>query len=487
LNVLLLNPPFLPRFSRAQRSPGVIRSGTLYYPIWLAYATGALEQAGHRCRLIDAPADDVSLDDCLRAVDALEPGLIVVDTSTPSIHSDLETAKALKARRPDAVIVLVGTHASSTALELLSDEAIAGYVDFICSQEYDATLRELAAAIERGEALESLRRIPGVYFRDSGSVRLSAPRPYIEDLDALPFVSEVYKRHLDFRKYFYSITQYPVLTLITGRGCPYQCTFCQYPQTMHGHSYRYRSVQNVVDEFAWIEENLPEVKEIFIEDDTLTVNRTRMREMAQEIVRRGIKIAWTANSRCDVDEETLRWMKKGNCRLLCVGVESGNAQILKNIKKRITLDRIRRFAKEARHAGVMIHGCFMVGNPGETKETMEETFQLARRLNFDTAQFFPLMVYPGTEAFEWAKTNGYLTTTNYAEWLTEAGTHNCVVSRPELSKDDLVEFCNTARRRYYLRLSYMLSKLRQVLVMPTERKRIFKAGKTFFKYLAKKV
>jgi anaerobic magnesium-protoporphyrin IX monomethyl ester cyclase len=484
MRVLLLNPPFFPKYSRSQRSPGVIRSGTLYYPIWLAYATGVLEEAGYECRLVDAPADCMTLEECLSLSKELDPGLIVIDTSTPSIFSDLETAKAAKEQHPESTVVLVGNHASSTAHEILADPGN-HFVDFIAQQEYDYTLRDLAAALEKGE---DPLKVAGLYYQDKGSgVKLTANREYIENLDELPMVSQVYKRHLDYKKYFYSITQYPVMTIITGRGCPYQCTFCQYPQTMHGHSYRYRSVQSVVDEFEWVEKNFPQVKEIFIEDDTLTVNRLRMREMAQEMMRRGIKLAWTANSRCDVDEETLRWMKKGNCRLLCVGVESGEDAILKNIKKRITTDRIRRFAKDAKRAGVMIHGCFMMGNQGESKETMEKTFQFAKELNFDTAQFFPLMVYPGTEAYDWAKKNDFITTDNFSEWVTEEGTHNCVISRPGLTKQELVDFCNDARRRYYLRPSYMMSKLRQVMVQPTERKRVFKASKTFFKYLAKRV
>ena len=450
MKIFLLNPPFMSKFSRSQRSPGVIRSGTLYYPIWLAYATGVLEKAGHECRLVDAPARDHTLDECLQMAEDLRPGLIVVDTSTPSIRSDLEAAKALKAQHPDATVVLVGNHASSEALHILADADTTTFVDFICNQEYDYTLRDLAAVLEqRGDPLT----VAGLFYANNGSPRMTSPRPYIEKLDELPHVSQVYMRHLDYTKYFYSITQYPVMTIITGRGCPYQCTFCQYPQTMHGHSYRYRSEEDVVEEFAWIEKNVPSVKEIFIEDDTLTVNRPRIRKMSELLIQRGIKLAWTANSRCDVDEETLRWMKKAGCRLLCVGVESGNDEILKNIKKRLKADQVRQFAKAARRAGMMIHGCFMLGNPGETRETMEQTFQFAKELNFDTAQFFPLMVYPGTEAYEWALKNDFLTTHNFSEWVTEAGTHNCVVSRPGLTNADLVNFCKNLNLRELGRLS----------------------------------
>jgi radical SAM superfamily enzyme YgiQ (UPF0313 family) len=443
-----------------------------------------LEKAGHTCRLTDAPADALNLEDCLRLAREHHPGLIVLDTSTPSIHSDLKTAEALKKQHPKATVVLVGNHASSTAEEILASPDSAPGVDFIASREYDVTLCQLADALEQKK---NPRQVPGLYFFEDGRGHLSAPREYLEELDELPFVSSVYHHHLNIRNYFYSITQYPVITIITGRGCPFKCIFCQYPQTMHGHSYRYRSVENVVDEFQWIQDNLPEVKEIFIEDDTLTVNKKRIRRMAQLMIERGIQLPWTANSRCDVDLDTLRWMKKAKCRLLCVGVESGNDEILAGMGKKMTTSRIRQFARDARKAGVMIHGCFMVGNPGETHETLEQTFQFARELNFDTAQFFPLMVYPGTKAFQWAVENNYLTTRDYSQWLTGEGTHNCIISRPGLTNQDLVDFCNNARQRYYLRPVYIISKLGQVITQPTERRRVLKASRTFFRYLLKKV
>lgn len=485
LKILLLNPPFLPRFSRPQRSPAVIKSGTLYYPIWLSYATGVLEDAGHEVKLIDAPAERYDIEAVKKIVKDFRPSIIVMDTSTPSIFSDVRVAETIKEILPESFIVLVGTHVSATPEESLK---LSESVDVIARREYDYTLLELANLIKAEglkECMKKLETIQGISFRSDGKIINNPDRPLIKNLDEIPFVSKVYKKHLKVENYFYSITRYPEITIVTGRGCPHHCKYCVYPQTMFGHVFRHRSPENVVEEFSFIKENFPQVKEIFIEDDTMTVNRKYCQDVCKLLIKEGIGMTWSANSRADVDFVTLNLMKKAGCRLLCIGVESGNQQILNNINKRLKLQQVQEFMKNARKAKILVHACFMVGNPGETKETMKETLDFAKRLKPDTAQFFPLMVYPGTEAYDWAKNHGYLTTNDYSQWITESGLHNCIISTPVLSNKELVEFCDYARRSFYLRPSYILSKVSQIITHPSETKRIVKATRTFFKYLFK--
>jgi anaerobic magnesium-protoporphyrin IX monomethyl ester cyclase len=151
--------------------------------------------------------------------------------------------------------------------------------------------------------------------------------------------------------------------------------------------------------------------------------------------------------------------------------------------KGVTVAQMRQFMRDARRAGILVHGCFMVGNPGETRETMARTLQLAKELNPDTAQFFPLMVYPGTEAYAWADGHGYLTTHDFSRWLTPEGLHECVLSLPGLSSQELVAWCDDARRSFYLRPRYMVAKLRQVIARPSELKRVAMAARTFFPFL----
>ncbi len=272
--------------------------------------------------------------------------------------------------------------------------------------------------------------------------------------------------------------------IVTGRGCPFHCTYCVLPQTMQGHKYRKRSTESVVQEFLYIRDNFPGVKEIMIEDDTLTADRKRCRELSEALIATGgHRIPWSANSRADVDYETMCLMRKAGCRLFCVGFESGDQTILDNIKKSITLDKITAFVRDAKRAGILVHGCFMVGNRGETRETLETTLRFAKELNPDTAQFYPIMVYPGTSDYEYFGEKGWIVSNDFRQWLTPDGLHSSVVSNPDLRYEELVAFCDRARRSFYLRPSYMFDKLKQIIANPGEAKRIIKAALTFFRYL----
>jgi radical SAM superfamily enzyme YgiQ (UPF0313 family) len=482
MKIIALNPPFLPRYSRESRSPAVAKSGTLYYPMWLAYAVGYLEKKGHDVLFIDACADGLSYEEIeSRAID-FSPRLAILDTSTPSIYNDVEIAANLKKKIPNLFTVLVGVHVSALPKEtlLLNKE-----LDAVVIGEYELTLEDLACFLSNGYKREQLHRIKGIAFRgDDGKVYQNPAREYIENLDEIPMVSQVYKKHLNIKNYFYGHSRHPLIVIMTGRGCPFRCTYCVVPQVLQGHRYRKRSIQNVVEEFLYIQNNFPDVKEIMIEDDTLTADTKRCKELSYALIEAGAtKISWSANSRADVDFDTMVQMKKAGCRLFCVGFESGNQQILNNIKKGTTLEKIRQFVKDAKRAKILIHGCFMVGNRGETKETLQNTLKFALELNPDTAQFYPIMVYPGTEDYAYFKEKGWIVTKNYREWLTCDGLHSSVVSNPELPYEYLVDFCDKARRKFYLRPSYIASKVFQIIRKPSEAKRILKAGKTVINYL----
>jgi radical SAM superfamily enzyme YgiQ (UPF0313 family) len=478
MNVLALNPPFHARYSRSQRSPAVIKSGVVYYPIWLAYATGVLEQDGFAVRLVDAPAAGLGLPDVLAMVEELRPHLVVVDTSTPSIYNDVEVAEAIKRRVGETFILLVGPHVTALPDQSLQ---ISPAVDAVARGEYDHTVRDVARQLEGGGDLGS---VLGLSYRDGdGGVVHTPDRPPIHDLDALPFVSQVYQRHLQVEDYFYSITRYPEVTILTGRGCPHRCTYCLWPQTITGHEYRQRSVANIADEFEAIAREMPHVKEIFIEDDTLTLDQERCVALAEELIRRGNRLPFTANARASVSYEALTWLKRAGLRLVCVGFESGDQAVLNAMRKGIKVEQFYRFRQDARRAGVLIHGCFMAGGRGETRESLAKTLDLAKKLNPDTAQFFPLMVYPGTEAYEWARRNGHLTTEDFREWLTPDGLHRSVVNQTELTAAELVAWCDQARRSFYLRPRYLAAKAWEILVHPAEAGRILRAARVFLKYL----
>lgn len=477
MKVLLLNPPFKRKFSRTSRSPAVTRGGTIYYPFWLAYTAGVLDKEGFAILVIDGPAQGYELPEIAQQVKKFQPRLIVVDTSTPSIYSDIKTAEYLKKIVPEAFVVLVGTHPSALPEETLK---LSEQIDAVAKSEYDYTVRDLAHCLNRGD---DLKNVDGLFYRDDDKIIANQPRALIENLDALPFVSQVYKKFFDIKKYFFAASDYPLVMIITGRGCPHRCFFCVYPQTFHSRRYRLRSPENVADEFEYVTRELPQVREIGIEDDTFTADRPRAQKICREIIERKIKIKWYCNVRPDLDLETMKLMKKAGCHLLTVGFENGNQAVLNNMRKGITVEQIRKFVKNSKKAGLLVHGCFMAGNPGETQETLEQSLKLAKELNCDSMQFYPLVVYPGTEAYQWAKDNGYLTTTNYEKWATKEGGYSCLLNLPQLSAQEIADFCQRATREYYLRPAYILMKLKHLIFHPGEIRRTLKAAKTFFKYL----
>jgi len=484
MKILLLNPPFFKKYSRPQRSPAVTKSGTIYFPIWLAYCVGILEEAGYEVTFTDAPARELDLDKILSYAEILQPHLIVMDTSTPSIENDLRVAERLKKILPQSFITLVGTHVSALPEETLLRS---NSVDAVARREYEYTIRELASLIANknfdSSKKDILRKVLGLSFKSNGRIIHNHDRPYIKNLDELTWVSKVYRKHLDIHDYFNPNALYPMVTLITSRGCPFRCSFCVYPQTFTGRRYRFRSIKDILDEIEFVVREFPEAKSIFFEDDTLTAHKRRCLELADGILDRGIKIPWTANSRIDLDFETMFKMKAAGCRELCVGFESGDQNILNTMKKGTKKEQMFAFMRDAKKAGILIHGCFMIGFPGETLGSIKRTIDLAVNLNPDTVQFYPVMVYPGTEAYDEYKSKGWLTARNFKDWLTPDGLHNCVVRNETLLSSELVQLCDLARRKFYLRPKYIVYKLYQMIEKPSEIIRTVKAARTFFKHL----
>ena len=418
----------------------------------------------------------------LGIIRSFEPRLVVLDTSTPSIYNDLHVAEEIRQIVPDAHIVLVGSHPSA-----VPDETFAASSSFnsIARGEYDYTLRDLAIAVRDGGSFE---KIDGLSFRSNGQIKHNPARPLIRDLDALPWVSKVYKSQgIDVKDYYFAAADYPMLMLITGRGCPNRCIWCLYPQVMHGRKYRHRSPEDVVAELVYVQEEFPQVKEIVIEDDTFTASRRVVRETCQLMLDNKISLKWSTNVRADLDLETMKLMKAAGCRLLIAGFESGNQQILDNMHKGLKLDNSRRFVADSKRAGLLVHGCYMVGHPGETKETMQETLNFALQTRPDSAQFYPVFVYPGTEAYEWAQKNGYLQTTDYSKWLKEGGDHNCVISLPGgLTSEYLTNFCEQAYKRFHFNLRYLLYKIWQLFIRPSEGRRSLRSAIRYLRHMLKR-
>lgn len=483
MKIFFINPPFKTeygRFSRESRSPAIGRSGVLYYPLWLIYAAAVVENEGYRVEFLDAPAKRMNEENSLKYINEHGEGtkLFVLDTSTPSIYSDVNFGRLLKEKYPDAFILMVGTHPSALPYDTLK---ICEKIDGVAKKEYDYIVRDLAAAILNENDFSEVK---GLTYRIGDKLIDNENADYITELDEIPFASKFIKEHLCEKDYFFAAAEYPSIQIFTGRGCPARCNFCVYPQTLHGHDYRVRSADNVVREFKYIDKNFPNVKEVVIEDDTFTINKQRVTEICSLLIENGLnkRFKWLCNARTNLDLETMKLMKKAGCRLIIPGIESANQEILNNIKKGITLDQISAYISNAKKAGLLVHACYMVGNKGETNDTMHKTLKLALKLKTDTAQFYPLIPYPGTEAFEWAKNNSYING-RFDEYCKEDGTLNCVLDLPEVSSEEMVEFCAYARKKYYIRPWYIVHRLWVGIRNFDDLKRSLKAFSNFKKYL----
>ncbi|MDZ7346112.1 MAG: B12-binding domain-containing radical SAM protein [candidate division KSB1 bacterium] len=477
MRILFLNPPYFERFSRSQRSPGVIKSGTMYYPYWLASAAAVAESRGHEIDLIDCPASRRTLADIRSRLLDFAPDLIVLESVTASWYSDCAVAGELKAILPESAVAMFSTHVTALWRETLERHPA---VDYVCIGEYDLTVAELAQLLEQGG---SPSRVLGLAYRRNGEICKNAERPLIENLDDLPWIAPIYKRFLNPNDYYFNLSHHPMVMLIGGRGCTAMCFYCVYPQVMHGHRYRHRSPENIVGEMLWVQENMPEIREITFEDDNFAADPPFARRFAQLVKEKGVRLPFFANLRTTVDFETLRLLKEAGLHSTAVGFESGDDRILRNMRKGQNTAIQQRFVENAHKLGILVHGCFMVGFPGETRETMKKTLQLAIKIKPDSAQFYPVMPYPGTGAYAYYKEKGFLATDSFDLWLTAEGGHRCVLNLPGLPPEEIERFCERAFRRFHFRPGYLWYKLRQAVRSPREGRRSFAAGLHFVGYL----
>lgn len=445
MRVAILNPMFGKDFTKSARWFARSRGRVQRHPDYLAYCAAVVEQTGHELLFVDNQAKNWESEAFLPELKRFKPDLVVCQTSTPSIFSDIESARLFK-EATGAMTAFVGSHSSAVPEEVLADAA--GAVDACALGEFDYTIRDLADGV-------ALKDCVGIAWWDNGTVVRNATRPYIENLDEVPFAAW---HHLDIYDYRDGAKLYPFLTSITGRGCRYRCSYCQIPQVMNGHGYRTRSVEHVVDEMAHNLRTFPDLKEIMFEDDTLTmrVSRDRLVALCEEIIRRDLPLSWSANARPDVNDlETLKLMKRSGCRMLCVGFEFGDQTILNNTKKGTTVEQMRIFADNAAKAKLRIHGCFMFGGPGETVDTAKKTIDMAQELKIDTAQFTGVVPYPGTSYYEWAKDAGILTQNNWRDWVDADFEQQGVIDLPDLNQQQINELIDEGLRKFYLRPEQM--------------------------------
>ncbi|MCK5320460.1 radical SAM protein [Candidatus Parcubacteria bacterium] len=473
MKVLFLNLPYKYKISRTSRWPEKTKSGTLYYPFWLAYAAGAAEQAGLEINLIDAIAKKFDSKTTWKTILAWKPDLIVAEITTPTVNDDLEFFKLGRKLGYNKKILLTGTHATVFAKQLLKNNS---HIDFIGIGEYDFLAPEIMKNIN------DLQKVDGLAWRNNENIVINKHREPLRNLDELPFVSRVYKKFLNINDYCYSLAQHPMIQILSSRGCPCRCNFCSFPQTMEGRQYRTRSPENFVNELEYIAKEIPQIKEIFIEDDTFSIDKNRVKKICELIMAKDLKIKWSVNVRADIDLDTMQKMKSAGCRLLVVGYESGDQEILNNAKKGIIIEQSLAFAKNAKEAGLKVFGCFMIGLAGETEETTKKTFLLAKKTKPDMVFFQQAVPFPGTEFYNWAKDNNYLLTNDFSKWLNDQGQLNFLVNYPKLSAREMIKLRDKFMLKYYFSPCYFWSVLTGNN-NKEEIKRIIKSGVKYVKFL----
>ncbi len=466
LKTLFLNPPSFENFDggAGSRWPATREIESYWYPVWLAYPAGMLEGA----RLLDAPPHYVTAEDTIKIARDYE--FLVLYTSTPGFPGDIRLAQKIKDANPSIKIAFVGPHVTVLPERTLRDGQA---IDFICRKEFDYSVVEFA----QGKPLD---QILGVSYLKSGKVVHNPDRPQIEDLDALPHVTDVYLRDLDPKRYNVPFLLYPYVSLYTTRGCPAQCTFCLWPQTTSGHAWRKRSTDDVAREMAKAKDYWPYVREFFFDDDTFNIQKARTVELCAKL--KPLKLTWSCTSRVTTDFETLKAMKEAGCRLLIVGYESGDQQILKNIKKGATIERARQFTKDCHKLGLVVHGDFIMGLPGETRETINNTIAFAKELDVETIQVSVAHAYPGTELYDYAMKNGFIVADSIM--VDEGGHQLAHIQYPGLPAEEILDAVHRFYDEYYFRPKAVFRILKKAAFHSDDRKRLYKEAKTFLKVRA---
>jgi len=431
--VLLLSPPFVKDYMRNARCDFVSLSRSQWYPIWLGYLGCFLEQHGYEVELIDAPSYALDRQASLARCAAWRPDFLVVYSGRLSEDNDVAFVEEL-ARALDVPGVFVGPYASidpqRLALKIAARANLARFARVVRG-EFELPVLELLQGRQH-------EQIANLCYADGDTVKENPQRPKLDrqTLDSFPFLSDFFARHLDLRRYRTPSEHYPFIDIMTGRGCSWgHCTYCLWVHTfVTGACYNSRSPACVAEELLFIQNSLPAVRSVMLQDDTLTAARAQ--ELSQAFLDARCRIPWSCYCRADLDIETMRLMKRAGCRNAHVGYESANPEILKRIKKGVSVERMTRFTAEAKQAGLHIHGDFAIGFPGETKASAQATIDWACKLRPHTAQFQLMIPFPGTPFHRELEEQGLLV----------AGMPNY----PDASAEELEQLAKKAYRRYYL-------------------------------------
>jgi len=441
---------------------GIALPGEIYFesmPLGLAYLAAVLEKEDHQVKIIDAQIEEretIKREDsflnigmswqCLEEkIKDFNPEIVGISNLFSIQFPNVQKIAALIKKIKSIPVIVGGAHPSAAPEEVLKDKNI----DFVIIGEGEYTLKDLLNCLQNRKDFGKLN---GLAYKKENQVIIKPKTRYIEDLDELPFPArhllpmKLYFRSQDLHSYY--LKSRPYATVVTSRGCPGNCIFCSI-HIVWGHTWRARSAEDVVDEIEFLAKEYG-VREIHFEDDNITLDRPRMIQICQEIINRGIKVDWTTPNGVAVqtlDEELLIKMKESGCYHLFIGIESGNPQILhKVIRKNLSLNKALTIAKILKKLKIKTSAFFVFGVPGETKETIRDSINFAKKLDLDDVWFSIATPYPGTDLYRIAKEKGYAKLDEPVKLRPKLA----VLNTPWLSEKDLEKLRNRAYLEFQL-------------------------------------
>jgi radical SAM superfamily enzyme YgiQ (UPF0313 family) len=418
----------------------------IYPPLGIGYIASILEKLGHKVKILDSIALNLTTRETKREIEKFGPDIVGVTTMTSTLKGSLEITKIIKEISEDIYTVIGGPHLSVFPQETLSNSSI----DFGVLGEGEVVMPKLISALE-GKI--KVNEVQGLVYKGNSRVKLNPQRNYVKNLDSLPFPA----RHLlSNEKYFSILSDYPFTTMITSRGCPFKCGYCF--KKKFDDILRYRSAGNIVDEIELCLEKW-KFNEIWFYDDTFTLNRKHVGEICNEIIDRGLDFKWEAPTRVDcLDKRLLKLMKKAGCYRLRFGVESGNQNILNLMKKNIRLSQVRRAIKLTKEVGIESFCFFIIGYPRENAQTIEETINFALTLDPDWAMFSNVVPYPNTHLFKLAYMEGLLKDKDYWRKFSLGKTND----RIPYDFPNIEKWVKKAYRKFYFRPKLILKTLAKI-------------------------
>ncbi len=438
MKVCFINPPSSNKGKQIREGRCMLNAGTwssLWSPISLALCAAVVRNKGIEVKLIDCVAAEIDFHRLSQIISDYFPDLVIINTSTPSIKGDLFTVNNIKNINPEIKTAIIGIHGTVLTEECFQ---MSPGLDFIVRGEPEYTVCDLTLAIKDNNIFLEVK---GISYRKNGEIIHNLSREFIKNLDELPYPAWDL---VDLSNYTLPFNNKRFLLIIPARGCPHGCTFCN-SKAYYGSTLRLRSVKNVVDELEWAK-NKFDIKNFLFWTESFTLNKKYALGVAEEILRRKLKISWICNSRVDdVNEEMLGKFKEAGCWMIGYGIESGDENVLVKTKKGIHINQAIKAVSLAKKNGLEVVAYYVLGLPGETKKSIKKTIKLANKLDADFAQFYCAVPYPGSELYEEAKGRKWINTNDW----TKFEQNYSVLDVDGITAKEVMSFRKTAYLRFY--------------------------------------